>query len=157
MVRGGFGIDVDEGNPLLGCCAGVGIALDETVQGRGMGRLAYRLLLERMIQMGVRVFRGTTANPAVIALAHRMRRPLRGTKVVPRKDAATRKPFDYRVPRTGRPSPNFAPTSDRWSRAKRICRQIVAHRAQAWPSHAEHAARRDGGKGASYRPTGMRR
>jgi hypothetical protein len=97
VVRGGFGIDVDEVNPLLGCCAGVGIALDEAVQGRGIGRLAYQLLLERMIEMGVRVFKGTTANPAVIALAHRMRRPLRGTKVVPRKGAATREPFDYRV------------------------------------------------------------
>jgi len=39
-------------------CPGVQIAFDELAQGRGHGRLAQRVVLERMIELGVRVFNG---------------------------------------------------------------------------------------------------
>ncbi|MFC2171761.1 GNAT family N-acetyltransferase [Acidobacteriota bacterium] len=94
-VMGGFGLILHEHNPTLGFCAGVEIFLDPSVHGRGVGTLAYRILLQRMIELGVRVFKGTTANPAVIHLARKMKRRLRGWKLVPGSCPEIPEYFDY--------------------------------------------------------------
>ena len=96
-VVGGFGLRVNASHPMLGCCAGVEIALDPSIQGCGVGKAAYRLLLERMIDLKVRVFKGMTANPAVLRLARRMRRPLRGWKLVFARDLPPREDLDYTI------------------------------------------------------------
>lgn len=80
---GSFGLRISEQHPFFGPrCAGVEIALDPSVHGRGVGTLAYKRLLELMIERDVGIFKGITANPAVIHLARLMRRPLRGYKLV---------------------------------------------------------------------------
>ncbi len=80
-ILGSFELNLDQDHPLFGVCAGVGIMLHPSIHGLGLGRLAYRTLLERMVALKVRVFRGITANAAVIHLARRMKRPLRGFKL----------------------------------------------------------------------------
>ena len=71
-----------EDSPLWGPSAGVEVFLTPAVQGRGLGVLLYLVMLRRMLELGVRTFHGTTANPAVVHLSKKMGRSLRGWKVV---------------------------------------------------------------------------
>jgi hypothetical protein len=97
-VLGSFGLTVTD-NALLGRCAGVEIALDPSIHGHGLARLAYGMLLQRMIELRVDLFRGRTAHPAVIHLARRMRRPLRGWWLCSTPKALPPDHFDYPVDR----------------------------------------------------------
>jgi GNAT superfamily N-acetyltransferase len=66
---------------LLGHVGGVAIALAEEIQGRGVGKLLYERLLERMVELEVAVMRGLTVNPRVMRLAARMGRTVRGYRL----------------------------------------------------------------------------
>lgn len=79
---GGFGLILSDASPVWGKCAGVEVFLQPSVQGLGLGPLLYLMLLRRMLELEIRTFRGTTANPAVIHLSHKMGRRLRGWKIV---------------------------------------------------------------------------
>ena len=63
---------------LLGRVGGIAIGFTEEIQGRGIGKLVYEKLLERMIELDVAVMRGRTASPRVMHLAERMGRSVRG-------------------------------------------------------------------------------
>jgi GNAT superfamily N-acetyltransferase len=75
-VLGLVGFRLDWRNPYWGVTAGMDLTLDPALHGRGVGRAAYRMLLGRMVELGVQTLKGGTSNPAVLHLARRMRRPL---------------------------------------------------------------------------------
>ena len=79
---GGFGLLLRDNSPVWGKCAGVEVFLNSSAQGKGLGALMYLVVLRRMLELNVRTFRGTTANPAVVHLSRKMGRSLRGWKIV---------------------------------------------------------------------------
>ncbi|MGZ3694013.1 MAG: GNAT family N-acetyltransferase [Bdellovibrionota bacterium] len=54
--------------------AGTGLMFDFPVQGQGLAKTAYRLMLEEAVRRGVRTFHGGTSQPAVLGLAKIMKR-----------------------------------------------------------------------------------
>lgn len=97
-VVGGFGLVLGEASPVWGKCAGVEVFLQPSVQGLGLGPLLYLMLLRRMLELEIRTFRGTTANPAVIHLSHKMGRRLRGWKIVTGHREDRPSYLDYSLP-----------------------------------------------------------
>jgi GNAT superfamily N-acetyltransferase len=79
----GYGGYHPQRDPILGHFGGLALVLAEPIQGRGLSKLIYERLLQSMISEGVELMRGRTANPAVLHLAARMKRPLRGWQVEP--------------------------------------------------------------------------
>lgn len=96
-VVGGFGLNLSPDHPLLGHRAGVEIFLARSIHRRGVGTAAYLTLLGQMLKLKVDVFKGTTANPGVIHLARKMRRPLRGWKLVVGPSVELPEKFDYGI------------------------------------------------------------
>ena len=79
----GYGAYHPRHDPIMGHFAGLALGFDPSIQGRGLSKLVYERLLERMIATGVQLMRGRTANLAVLHLAARMKRPLRGWQLEP--------------------------------------------------------------------------
>jgi hypothetical protein len=78
---GHFGITLEPDHALLGRCGGFGIGFHRSVRGLGVGTLAYHVALRRLVELDVTVLRGMSANKAVLHLAQRMGRAVRGWKV----------------------------------------------------------------------------
>lgn len=72
-VKGFFGINIYK-DPLFGKCAGLEFVFSKEIQGQGLSKLAYRVLLKEMIDHKVCIFKGGTSQPAVIKLGKRMER-----------------------------------------------------------------------------------
>ena len=81
-VVGGFGLVPCDASPVWGNSVGVEVFLNPSAHGVGLGTLFYLVMLRRMLELEVRTFRGTTANPAVVHMSRRMGRRLRGWKIV---------------------------------------------------------------------------
>lgn len=79
----GYGAYHPRHDPIMGHVGGLALALDPSAQGRGLSKIIYEWLLERMAAAGVQLMRGRTANPAVLHLAARMKRPVRGWQLEP--------------------------------------------------------------------------
>lgn len=67
-----FGVEIDA--PFWGAQAGVGLLLDPSLWGRGLVKTIYRTGLERLVEMGVGVFKGGTSQPPVLGLGRLMGR-----------------------------------------------------------------------------------
>ena len=78
--EGGFDLRDDA---LLGTVGGLSICLAPDVRGHGIGQAIYARLFERMLACDVRVIVGRTANPAILHLAKRMQREVRGWQLEP--------------------------------------------------------------------------
>jgi GNAT superfamily N-acetyltransferase len=74
----GYGNCLTRHDPVAGHIGGFGITLSPEIRNRGIGKLLYAQLLERLLDLGVREVRGRTANPVVASLAQRMGRTVRG-------------------------------------------------------------------------------
>lgn len=72
-IVGLWGSNVAE-NPFWGRTAGMNFVLAPEVRGQGLGKIAYRRLLEWQVAQGVDVFKGGTNRPEVMHLARRMGR-----------------------------------------------------------------------------------
>ena len=99
-VLGVVGFRLDRASPFWGCVAGMDLTLDPSLHGRGVGRAAYALMLRRMVDLGVDVFKGGTSNPAVLHLARRMRRPLLAWEIRHGAPALPASHFEYPLPAT---------------------------------------------------------
>ena len=98
-VRGYASAAVRDPCPHHGSSAGMDLVLHPEIQGRGVGTVAYRVLLEHLAAEGVGWVKGTTGQPPVMRLARLMgRRPmgvdLRRSPVLPTAwfDAILREP-----------------------------------------------------------------
>jgi hypothetical protein len=87
VVRGkhvvGYGSSHVRIDPLLGRVGGMALGFSAEIRGRGISKLVYEKLLERMVELDVAVMKGRSANPAVLHLAERMKRPVRGWQLEP--------------------------------------------------------------------------
>ena len=73
---GNFSYTVQSANPLWGHSAGLEIMLHPLIQKKSVVKTVYRVMLESMIDRGVRVYKGGTAQPAVMGLGILMERPV---------------------------------------------------------------------------------
>lgn len=73
---GNFSYTAQSESPLWGHSAGLEIMLHPRIQRRGVVKSVYRIMLESMIERGVSVYKGGTAQPAVMGLGVLMKRPL---------------------------------------------------------------------------------
>jgi RimJ/RimL family protein N-acetyltransferase len=69
-VVGTFGFDYDQDS----WTCGMDFAFHPKLHGRGLGKAAYQHLLQQMVRENVNVYRGSTANPAVLRLGKRLKR-----------------------------------------------------------------------------------
>lgn len=67
---------IDLKHPLWTSCAGLDIILHPKIQHRGVVKTVYRVMLESMVNLDLKVFKGGTSQPAVMALGKVMERPL---------------------------------------------------------------------------------
>lgn len=67
---------VQSSNPLWGHSAGLEIMLHPLIQKKSVVKTVYRVMLESMIERGVHVYKGGTAQPAVMGLGLLMERPV---------------------------------------------------------------------------------
>jgi len=72
-IVGHLSLDVSD-EPFWGRAAGVGIVLAPELRGRGYLKRAYGLVLEVSQELGARVWKGGTAQPAVMSLSRRLGR-----------------------------------------------------------------------------------
>ena len=79
----GYGMFIPRRDPIYGRSGGMAIGFAKAIHGRGLSKLVYERLLESMLRQGIELMRGRTANPAVLHLAKRMRRPVRGWQLEP--------------------------------------------------------------------------
>jgi hypothetical protein len=63
-------------HPLWSSLAGLDIILHPKIQQKGVVKTVYRVMLESMCELGVKVYKGGTSQPAVMALGRVMERPL---------------------------------------------------------------------------------
>jgi hypothetical protein len=75
-VQGIFGSDLAPKNPFWGPRGGLEIIFAPEVRGRGFATAAYRRTLEGLVALGFPIYKGTTGNPVVLALGHRMGRSM---------------------------------------------------------------------------------
>lgn len=80
---GHIGLAVEADHALWGTLTGVDLLLAPSEWGRGLVKSLYRRALVRMVERGVHVFKGGTAQPPVIGLARLMQRPLIGVLLRP--------------------------------------------------------------------------
>lgn len=73
---GNFSYTVQSANPLWGHSAGLEIMLHPLIQKKSVVKTVYRVMLESMIERGVEVYKGGTAQPAVMGLGKLMGRPV---------------------------------------------------------------------------------
>ena len=73
---GNFSYTAQSSSPLWGHSAGLDIMLHPLIQQQGVVKTVYRIMLESMIERGVEVYKGGTAQPAVMGLGKQMERPL---------------------------------------------------------------------------------
>lgn len=76
QVLGFYGSSLAKENPLWGPRGGVEFVLDPKLQGRGIGKEAYRRTLLGLVQNGCPVYTGVTANPAVLHLGAKLGREM---------------------------------------------------------------------------------
>jgi hypothetical protein len=69
----GYGAQTTE---LFGKSVSLDFAFAPEIQGLGLGRLAYKVMLKAMIDDGIAYFNGTTANPAVLHMSRHLLRPI---------------------------------------------------------------------------------
>lgn len=75
-VVGKFGLNVTQPHPIWGSLAGLEICLEEKAQGKGLSKLIYATLLQRMIEMRIQAFSGGTSQKPVMHLSKIMDRAL---------------------------------------------------------------------------------
>lgn len=75
-VVGNFGSTVAANNQLWGPRGGLEIIIEPQYRGRGLAKTAYRLTLEGLHEKKLPVYKGATAQPAVMALSKIMGRQL---------------------------------------------------------------------------------
>lgn len=80
-VLGTFAFTPVFDHPCWGTIASVEVMLDPEIQGRGVGRDAYREMLHAMEAAHISVFRGGTSHPAVLRLSERMGREVRAWEI----------------------------------------------------------------------------
>lgn len=85
-LLGSFSYSEHLKHPLWGHSAGLDIILHPRIQKKGVVKTVYRIMLESMILRDIKVYKGGTSQPAVMALGARMNRPL--FSWVLRKEAA---------------------------------------------------------------------
>lgn len=73
---GNFSYTASQESVQWGRSAGLDIMLHPLIQHRSVVKTVYRLMLESMIEQSVRVYKGGTAQPAVMGLGRLMERPL---------------------------------------------------------------------------------
>ena len=73
-VLGYFGYSIFPPNPVYPSCAGVEIALDQSIQGKGVAKTAYRLMLEELKRKRIVMIRGATSQPAVMGIGKILQR-----------------------------------------------------------------------------------
>lgn len=75
-VQGIFGCDLVPNNPFWGPRGGLEIIFSPEIHGRGFAKTAYRITLEGLVDQGYPIYRGTTGNPAVLAIGQQLGRRL---------------------------------------------------------------------------------
>lgn len=78
------GLHVEDDDPCWGRVAGVDLTLDPTLWGRGLAKTLYRRGLTRLVERGVQVFKGGTAQPPVLGLGRQMGRAATAVYLRPR-------------------------------------------------------------------------
>jgi hypothetical protein len=73
-IWGYFGFYVIPENPLFPAGAGIEIILDQQIQGKGIAKTCYRMMLEKLNRRKIVLIRGGTSQPAVMALGKIMKR-----------------------------------------------------------------------------------
>lgn len=76
QFMGLFSHSVTLKHPLWSSLAGLDIILHPKIQHRGVVKTVYRVMLESMVELELKVFKGGTSQPAVMALGKVMERPL---------------------------------------------------------------------------------
>lgn len=71
-----FSHSVTQDHPLWGSLAGLDITLHPKIQRKGVVKTVYRIMLSSMVSLGIKVYKGGTSQPAVMALGKVMGRPL---------------------------------------------------------------------------------
>ena len=74
-VVGYFSADIEESHAYWGRVAGMDIILDPSLQGRGIVKSVYAILLRELVNREVQVFKGGTSQPSIIGLATLLKRP----------------------------------------------------------------------------------
>ena len=96
---GNFSYTVQSANPLWGHSAGLEIMLHPLIQKKSVVKSVYRVMLESMIERGVDVYKGGTAQPAVMGLGKLMERPV-FSWVLRKRTAFTPEHFSLYLPET---------------------------------------------------------
>ena len=96
---GNFSYTVQSANPLWGHSAGLEIMLHPLIQKKSVVKSVYRVMLESMIERGVEVYKGGTAQPAVMGLGKLMERPV-FSWVLRKRAAFTPDHFSLYLPET---------------------------------------------------------
>jgi len=65
-------------NPMWGSLGGFGLIFRRSIRGQGVAKTAYRRMLQNLVDHDIPLFRGSTAQPAVMGLAALMERRLSG-------------------------------------------------------------------------------
>lgn len=73
---GAFSIVGQSHSPVVGRAAGFNICLLPRIQGRGVGTLAYRVMVERASELGIEHLNGATSNSGVLRIGARIGRRL---------------------------------------------------------------------------------
>ena len=73
---GNFSYTIQSASPLWGNSAGLDIMLHPLIQKKSVVKTVYRIMLESMIEQGIEIYKGGTAQPAVMGLGIVMKRPL---------------------------------------------------------------------------------
>jgi len=75
-IAGHFGFEIDQNNIFGHRMASMALNFDQSIQGKGLAKLAYFLLLKKMIKLKIGIFQGGTSQKPVLALSRTMRRLL---------------------------------------------------------------------------------
>ena len=88
---GFFGAHIERSNTYWGDVGNLEFVLDCSLQGKGLARQLYRIVLQDLKSLAVTKFKGGTSNPAVLHLSKTMGRELSATVI--RKNPSSQKDF----------------------------------------------------------------
>lgn len=73
-ILGYFGTYSSPANARYPSMAGIEIVLDRSIQGKGIAKICYRMMFEHLSKTRIKLVKGGTSQPAVLALAKAFKR-----------------------------------------------------------------------------------